>query len=72
MRRVAALLLTALPLVATAEEKKPSRAEKEAAGVGKALEGAGRNIGRAVERTGDNVWIRKEPKKKPAAKKKTD
>jgi hypothetical protein len=71
MRRVAFVLLIALPLGAPAEEKKPSRVEKEAAGVGRALEGAGKNIGRAVERTGDNIWIKKEPKKK-SAKKKSD
>jgi hypothetical protein len=72
MRAAALLLALALPLAAPGEEKKPSRVEKEASGVGRALEGAGRNIGRAVERTGDNVWIKKEPKKKPAAKKKSD
>lgn len=69
MRPAALLLLLALPLAAVGEEKKPSRVEKEAAGVGKALEGAGRNVGRALERTGDNIWIKKGAKKKAAKKK---
>ena len=70
MIRFAVLLLIALPLAAAAEQ--PSRAQKEANSVGKALEGAGRNVGRALERTGDNIWIKKDGKKKAAAKKKSE
>ena len=72
IRPAALVLLIALPLAAAGEEKQPSRVEKEASGVGKALEGAGRNVGRALERTGDNIWIKKDAKKKPAAKKKSE
>lgn len=72
MHRPAALLLVlALPLAAAGEEKKPSRVEKEASGVGSALQGAGRNVGRALERTGDNIWVKK-GQKKSAPKKKSD
>ena len=66
LRRAALLLLCVFP--AHAAEDKPSGAEKAVSSVGRALEGACKNIGRAVERTGDNIWIKKPPKK--AAKKK--
>ena len=59
------LLLVALP--AYAEEK--SRVEKEADNLGRSLDSAGKRVGRAVERTGDNLWIKKGPKKAPKKKK---
>jgi hypothetical protein len=62
----AALLVLAGP--GYAEEK--SGVEKAAESVGRAFEGAAKNVGRAAKRTGDNVWIKKEPKKAP--KKKAD
>ena len=70
MTRIAALLLLLVSAVpgAYGADEKPSRVEKEANSVGRALEGAGKNVGRALGRTGDNIWIKKEPKK--AAKKK--
>lgn len=67
------LLLTAvllcLCLPARAGEK--SGVEKAADSVGRALDGAAKNVGRAAKRTGDNVWIKKAPKK-PAKKKRKD
>lgn len=65
----ATALLLCLCFPAWAEEK--SSLEKAADSVGRALEGAAKNVGRAAKRTGDNVWIKKEPKK-PAKKKKDD
>lgn len=63
---IALLLCSASP--AWAEEKEKSGVEKAAGSVGRALEGAAKNVGRAARRTGDNVWIKKAPKK-PAKKK---
>lgn len=68
-RRLAIALLLGMASSAVAEEK--SGVEKAAGSVGRALEGAAKNVGRAAKRTGDNLWIKKAPKK-PAKKKKDD
>ena len=65
---LAALLLFLLAAPIYAGEEK-SRIEKEGEKLGRAVESIGKRAGKALERTGDNVWIRKEPKKK---KKKRD
>lgn len=65
-RGLVTALLLCFACPAWAEEK--SGVEKAAGSVGRALEGAAKNVGRAAKRTGDNVWIKKAPKK-PAKKK---
>ena len=72
IRALPALLLLVAAAYAHGADEKPSGAEKAVNSVGRALEGAGKNVGRAVGRTGDNIWIKKPAAKKAAKKKKAD
>jgi hypothetical protein len=72
IRALPVLLLLVVGAYAHGADEKPSGAEKAVNSVGRALEGAGKNVGPPADRTGDNIWIKKGPKKAAKKKEKAD